>query len=316
MSETITRLAPSPTGALHLGNARTFLLNHLLARRNGWRVLMRIEDLDSPRVRAGSAEDTLDDLSWLGLEWEEPPVYQSRRTDAYQAALKKLVAAGLAYPCLCSRKDIELAAGAPHRDETRGTYPGTCRGRFADEAQARAASPRPPAWRAIVDDVEITFEDRFAGKQRFNLSVEGGDFVVFRSHGLAAYQLAVTVDDAESGVNAIVRADDLLDSAARQIHLRRLLNLPPEVEYWHVPLVEGEDGRRLAKRHGDTRLSYYRRRGASAERMLGLLGYWCGLLERRREASMDELIGRFDISLVPKEPVVFTRADDEYLLKS
>jgi len=297
-----------------LGNARTFLVNYLLARRLGWRVLMRVEDLDGPRVKRGAAEAMLETLAWLGLSWEPPIVYQSRRREAYQAALDRLIEIGAAYPCTCSRKDIETAASAPHRDAAAGAYPGTCRGRYASGAQAEAESGRPVAWRVHVDDKPIEVLDEFAGVRRFDLSRDGGDFVVYKNVPQAAYQLAVVVDDAAAAVDAIVRGDDLLDSAARQKHLRRLLGLSPEPRYWHLPLVIGPDGRRLAKRHGDTRLERYRRAGAAPQRVLGLLGFWCGLLPARREVDLHELQERFDLALLDKEPVVFTEADDEFLL--
>jgi glutamyl-tRNA synthetase len=308
-----TRLAPSPTGALHLGNARTFLLNWLLARQRGWRVLMRVEDLDGPRVKAGADAQLLDELAWLGLSWQRPVVYQSQRGQLYQQALANLADAGVAYPCICSRKDIELAAGAPHAEDAMGAYPGTCRGRFASAAAAAAASQAPPAWRVATDGEAIEFVDEIAGPQRFELAQAGGDFVIFKRDGLAAYQLAVVLDDAAAGVDCIVRGDDLLDSAARQIHLRRLLGIGPEPRYWHLPLVVGPDGRRLAKRHGDTRLEHYRRLGCESERVLGLLGYWSGLIDRRRPATMDELLDRFDLDKLPRRPVVFGPADDAFL---
>lgn len=314
MAEHVTRLAPSPTGALHLGNARTFLVNCLLARQRSWRVLLRVEDLEGPRVKPGAAEQMLDELAWLGLEWSAPIVYQSTRRPAYEAALARLIDAGAAYPCTCSRKDILLAASAPHAEDAAGSYPGTCRGRWSSAAEARAATGRPAAWRVRTPDAAIAFVDEFAGRQKFDLRRTCGDFVVFRSEGLAAYQLAVVVDDAAADVDAIVRGNDLLESAARQIHLRRLLGLEAEARYWHLPLVVGADGRRLAKRHGDTRLATYRRAGATPQRLLGLLGYWSGLLASRREAELAELAERFDLARLPRLPVVFTRADHDFLL--
>lgn len=314
MSETITRLAPSPTGALHLGNARTFLVNYLLARRRGWRVLMRVEDLDGPRTKQGAAEQMLDELAWLGLQWSRPVVYQSARQAAYEAALERLIDADAAYPCTCSRKDVRLAAGAPHAEDAGAAYPNTCRGRFTGAEAAAAATGRPVAWRVKVDEAPILVRDEFAGDRAFSLLDTCGDFVVFRGEGLAGYQLAVVVDDAASGVDAIVRGDDLLESAARQIHLRRLLGLGPQPKYWHLPLIVGADGRRLAKRHGDTRLATYRQAGVAAQRVLGLLAAWSGLIERRREASIEELIERFDLGRLAREPVVFTKADDDFLL--
>ncbi|MFA6134392.1 MAG: tRNA glutamyl-Q(34) synthetase GluQRS [Phycisphaerae bacterium] len=309
----VTRLAPSPTGALHLGNARTFLVNHLLARRNGWRMLLRVEDLDGPRVKEGADRQMLDELRWLGLDWEPPVVYQSARAEAYHQALRRLIDRGEAYPCTCSRKDIEHAAGAPHAEDGAGSYPGTCRGRFASVDQARQ-SGRPVAWRVKVNGDPIELVDQLHGPVKFNLAALGGDFVIFKNVDQAAYQLAVVVDDAEAGVDCIVRGDDLLDSAARQIHLRRLLGIDgPAVRYWHLPLVVGSDGKRLAKRHGDTRLAHYRDAGASSQRVLGLLGYWSGLLETRRDATMDELERIFDLDRLPRQSVVFCQADDDYL---
>ena len=314
MTTHVTRLAPSPTGALHLGNARTFLVNHLLARREHWRVRMRIEDLDSPRIKPGATEDMLDTLAWLGLTWDRTNVVvQSTRADQYEQALACLADKGAAYPCVCTRKDIETAASAPHAEDNDGAYPGTCRGRFPSADAARAATGRDVAWRVIVPDAPIAFADAFAGAQSFDLRNCGGDFVIFKKSGSAAYQLAVVVDDAAAGVNAIVRGQDLLDSAARQIHLRRLLGLGPEPRYWHLPLVVGPDGRRLAKRHGDTRLDTYRAAGATPQKVLGLLGYWCGWIDTRRDSSMDELAERFTLDTISADPVVFSPADDAFL---
>ncbi len=310
----VTRLAPSPTGALHLGNVRTFLANWLLARQRNWRVLMRVEDLDGPRVKRGAGEQILDELAWLGLTWEQPVVYQSDRGSQYRSALKQLIDAGAAYPCVCSRKDIEQAASAPHREDAQSAYPGTCRGRFENAEQACKLTGRPAAWRVRVTARPVEVNDEFLGRCKFDLSQTCGDFVIFKNDGLAAYQLAVVVDDAASGVDAIVRGDDLLESAARQIHLRRLLGLGPEPQYWHLPLVVGGDGLRLAKRHGDTRLSHYRRLGATPQRILGLMGYWCGLGDRREDIDMQTLIRKFDPARLPREAVVFTKTDDDFLL--
>ena len=312
MPDHVTRLAPSPTGALHLGNARTFLVNHLLARREGWRVLLRVEDLDGPRVKKGSAEQMIEELAWLGLEWSGPVVWQSARQAVYESALRRLAEEGWAYPCTCSRKDAAWAGGAPHAEDGGAAYPNTCRGRYPS-AEAAEATGRPVAWRLRVPHEPVAFVDEFAGPREFDLLHACGDFVIFRAEGLAAYQLAVVLDDAQAGVDAVVRGDDLLESAARQIHLRRLLGLAGSVRYWHLPLVVGQDGRRLAKRHGDTRLATYRQAGASPQRILGLLGFWCGLLESRREASMGELLERFDLARILHAPVVFGRQDDAFL---
>jgi glutamyl-tRNA synthetase len=276
-------------------------------------MLLRVEDLDGPRVKPQATAAATADLKWLGLRWEKPVMYQSQRELIYQSALEQLIAQGQAYPCVCSRKDIEMAAGAPHTDDPVRVYPGTCRSRWASAREARDKTSRPVAWRVRVEDAEIEFEDVFAGIRRFNLAETCGDFVVFRGQGLAAYQLAVVVDDAAAGVDRIVRGHDLLESAARQIHLRRLLGLRPEPKYWHLPLVIGPDGRRLAKRHGDTRIAHYRELGCTRERMLGLLGYWSGLLENRMESDLDDLQQRFDPARIPREEMFFTADDDAFL---
>lgn len=312
MSINTTRLAPSPTGALHVGNARTFLINHLLAKQRGWRVLLRIEDLDGPRIK-GDASDIIDELRWLGLQWEDEPVYQSKRCGIYEGALKRLHAQGWAYPCTCSRRDVETAASAPNLGDARIVYPGTCRGRFAN-AQDAGACGRPVAWRLRVPQHKVTFADRFSGVQSFDLASTCGDFVIFKSDRQAAYQLAVVVDDACFGVNRIVRGDDLLESCARQVHIRSLLEMEDPVEYWHLPLVIGPDGRRLAKRHGDTRISYYRRKGCTPYRLWGLIGYMSGIFDSRREADMNDLLMKFDIAAMPSSPVVFGPRDDAFLL--
>ncbi len=313
-SPTTTRLAPSPTGALHLGNARTFLLNWLLAKQRGWRVRFRMEDLDGPRVKPAAAQQAIRELAWLGLTWEGDVVYQSQRTAVYEAALQTLAAAGHAYPCTCSRSDVANAASAPAEEDGLAVYNGRCRSRYASAQQAQEESGLPPAWRVRVDDQPISFEDQFAGPQTFDLSRCSGDFVIFRREGLAAYQLAVVLDDAEAGVDAVVRGDDLLLSAAMQIHLRRLLGVNTPVVYWHLPLVVGPDGRKLAKRHGDTRLAYYIQAGATPQRILGLLGYWSGLLERRQEIDLPALLERFDLTRLPREKQTFTPADDAFLI--
>ncbi|HPS53067.1 MAG TPA: tRNA glutamyl-Q(34) synthetase GluQRS [Phycisphaerae bacterium] len=305
-----TRLAPSPTGALHLGNARTFLANWLLAKQRSWRVLFRMEDLDTPRTKSWAADAAITELKWLGLDWGGDVITQSQRSEAYEAALKNLADRGSAYPCNCSRRDVETSASAPAAEDRLGqqaaVYPGTCRNKNIDPAGA--------AWRVKVDDAVIEFDDNFAGPQSFNLSQTSGDFVIFRKTHQAAYQLAVVVDDAESGVDAIVRGDDLLESAAMQMYLRRLLGYDERMEYWHLPLVLGPDSRKLAKRHGDTRLCHYVSLGVTRQRMLGLLGYWLGTLENRRETDISELAEKFDINKISAKPVIFGRDDHDFLV--
>ena len=307
-----TRLAPSPTGALHLGNARTFLLTWLWARVTQAEVVLRVEDLDGPRTKAGAVEQALDDLAWLGLTHDGPPSFQSTRADAYRAALEQLARAGVIYPCVCTRKEIDAAASAPNEgDEV--TYPGTCRGRFRSAEAARAERGREPAWRFRVPDGPQHFDDAVRGPQAVDLTRVGGDFVVWKKGDEAAYQLAVVVDDAAQGVDCVIRGDDLVPSTPRQLLLYRALGLTPP-QFAHVPLVRGTDGRRLAKRHGDTRLASYREAGVPAARILGLLAGWSGL-GARTPVTAEELRARWDgdWSVVPPADVVFGPADDAWL---
>jgi glutamyl-tRNA synthetase len=309
-----TRLAPSPTGALHLGNARTFLVNWLLARQNGWRVVLRIDDLDGPRVKPGAAEQAVDDLRWLGIDWDAGPVLQSTFAASHRAALEELVASRQVYPCVCTRAEVERAASAPHAEDGAAVYPGTCRGRFEGADAARRATGREPAWRFAVADDPVEFDDAFAGPQRYDRPrAQLGDFVVAKSDATPAYQLATVVDDAAAGVTHVVRGDDLLDSTPRQMLLYRALGLADRIpSYTHLPLVVGPDGRRLAKRHGDTRLSFYRDRGLAAGRVVALLARWCGV-EAGDAITPRELLGQFDLAHVSRERVTFAAADDAWL---
>jgi len=300
------RLAPSPTGALHLGNARSFLLAWLDARARGGRVLLRIEDLDGPRVKKGAAAGVQEDLAWLGLDWDEGPLFQKERLPVYQEALEDLIAAGRAYPCTCTRRDVETAASAPHPGEEGPRYPGTCRGRFRDAKEARRASGREPCWRfAVPEASRIAWRDRLRGPCAFQVARELGDFVLWKKDGLPAYQLAVVVDDAEQGVTEVVRGDDLLPSTARQLLLYEALHLAPP-SFAHVPLVVGPDGLRLAKRHGDTTLRRFRAMGAAPEELVGWLAASAGLAPPGRRLRPADLMEGFSLERVPKEPVVFT----------
>ena len=315
----VTRFAPSPTGALHLGNARTFLINWLLARQLDWQINLRIEDLDGPRIKPGAESIMLEDLRWFGMDWDVGPIKQSARGEEYQTAMESLLVRGLAYPCTCTRKEVEQAASAPHADDGSPVYPGTCRGRFATVADARAATGREPAIRFRVPDdnaAVVTWLDRLAGRQTIDVRALG-DFVIAKADGTAAYQLAVVVDDAEAGVTQIVRGDDLIDSTPRQILIYRALGMPDRIPtYWHAPLVVGVDGRRLAKRHGDSRLSYYRSIGVPPSRIVALLGKWLGITDIRKDVKAADLVGRFQPDTLPSGPITFTADDDAWLRRA
>jgi glutamyl-tRNA synthetase len=311
------RLAPSPTGALHLGNARTFLCTWLSIRSQGGRLLLRMEDLDHPKVKPGTARQALDDLHWLGLEWDEGPeiggphgpYVQSERIPHYEAALTSLRQQGLVYPCTCSRQDVEAAQSAPHASDYGPRYPGTCRHRYASYSEACAALPpgRLPAWRFAAGTAEADFHDGFHGAQVATPDACDGDFVLARHAKGAGYMLAVVVDDASMGVTEVMRGDDLLPATHRQILIQRALGLP-QPRYIHLPLVTHSDGRRLAKRHGDTRLATLRADGISPERVLGVLAMWCGWAAAGEALSPAELLQRYDPSAIPKTAVVLDDA--------
>lgn len=301
----VGRLAPSPTGALHLGNARTFLLAWLSARSRGGQVLFRIEDLDHPKKKPGAAAGMLEDLRWLGLDWDGEPLVQSSRLAVYRDALDRLVAAGRAYPCVCTRRDVEQTQSAPHgRDPHTLAYSGRCRGRFASWEDACAALPdgRLPAWRFRAAPGPSAFDDLFLGRRELDRS-EIGDFAFARDPDGAGYLLACAVDDALSGVTEVVRGADLVDAAHCQIQILEALGLPVPA-FCHVPLVVAEDGRRLAKRHGDTRLASLRAAGMPPERVVGLLAWWSGLAPYGAECRPADLLPGFSLGRVPRAPAV------------
>jgi glutamyl-tRNA synthetase len=297
----VGRLAPSPTGAQHVGNARTYLIAWLAARSRGGRVVLRIEDIDSPRVKAGAAEQACADLRWLGLDWDLGPAMQTERLPLYESAFMLLQDQELVYPCTCSRKDVEQAASAPHLEHEGPAYPGTCSYRRVSDAATLAE--RPNSWRFRVGETSPAFVDGFRGLTSVDLTAIGGDFVVWKSDGTPAYQLAVVVDDADLGITEVVRGDDLIPSTPRQLLLYKALNLSPP-QFTHVPLVLGPDGRRLAKRHGDTRLAALRAAGVRAEALLGLLAWSCGWLPRPEPIAACQLLPLFRLGTIPRHPFV------------
>ncbi len=355
-SDYVGRLAPSPTGALHLGNVRTFMVAWLRARSQGGKVVFRMEDLDHPRDKPGAAQGAVDDLKWLGFDWDEEYT-QSERKEIYRDALNYLrsravggrggmgaeggmgAMGALVYPCVCSRRDVESAQSAPHAGEQL-RYPGTCRGRFATWAEALAYKGAAPCWRFCVPEgTRVRFHDAFAGDCEQDVAATLGDFPLARDEGGAGYTLACVVDDLLMGVTEVVRGDDLLAATPAQILVAEALkNWKPSQSvhrspftvhrslftvhcplptvhcslftvhsYLHVPLVVGPDGKRLAKRHGDTRIAAYREAGRRPEEILGLLAASCGWAAPGESVSLRDLLPRFDLSTIPHAPFCLTR---------
>lgn len=273
-----TRLAPSPTGPLHLGHARSFLAAWWFARAAGGRVLLRIEDLDSTRCRPEWTAAAVADLAWLGLDWDGPMRTQSDQLEPYREAVDRLLERGLAYPCTCTRREIEEAIDAPHASAGERRYPGTCRERWKTRAAAERATGRDAGVRFRVPPGPREIRDLLHGTVVADPDAECGDFIVLRRDGAVAYQLGVVVDDARQGVDLVVRGDDLLPSAVRQSLLQDALGLPHPA-WLHVPLVLAPDGERLAKRRGARALAHLRADGVDpgrvvtwAARSLGLSG--------------------------------------------
>ncbi len=306
----VGRFAPSPSGRMHLGNAFSALLAWLSVRSAGGRMILRLEDLDTARCKWAYCDQIEEDYRWLGLDWDEggsaggPQYYQSNRGEFYRAALDRLEGQGLLYPCFCTRSELH-AASAPHLSDGTTLYAGTCRNLTAPEA-AEKARLRKPALRVRVPEEEVSFCDGVIGAYREGLAQQCGDFILRRSDGIYAYQLAVVVDDGLMGVNQVVRGRDLLSSTPRQIWLQERLGLPHPA-YYHVPLLYGGDGHRLSKRQRDVDLGALRAAGVPPEAVVGRLACWAGLLEEPEPVTARELIplfswekvGRADI-LVPE----------------
>lgn len=304
------RFAPTPSGAMHIGNAGTALLAWLAVRNEGGAFILRMEDLDGPRSKPQYAAGILEDLQWLGLDWDEGPdvggpygpYNQSERREWYEDAFRRLERAGWLYPCFCSRKDLLQLASAPHGRASEGpVYPGFCR-ELSEAERAEKARVKTPSFRFRLPERTIAFRDLIMGEQSFPPGF-GGDFVVKRADGIMSYQLAVVVDDGAMGVTQVVRGSDLLDSTPRQILLYEALDLPIP-QFAHVPLLFGPDGKRLAKRHGSMiGLSNLRKAGVKPEAVVGTLAYLYGWLDRPEPVRARELIGNADVSRVPVHPI-------------
>ena len=290
---------------MHLGNLWSSLLAWLAARSAGGRMVLRLEDLDPDRCTQAWCDQVMRDLEWLGLDWDNEPVYQSRRTPAYEAAFRQLEEKRLVYPCFCTRAE-RMAASAPHRSDGQAVYDGRCR-QLTAEQREDLARQRNPAWRLAVPDRASSFRDLLQGMHEENLLRDCGDFILRRSDGVYAYQLAVVVDDAWMGVTQVVRGSDLLSSTPRQRYLLELLGCPAP-EYGHVPLLLAPDGRRLAKRDRDQELgalqSCY-----SAQELVGQLALLAGLIPEYAPISPAELIPLFSWEKLPQADCAVHWAD-------
>lgn len=291
----VGRFAPSPSGRMHLGNVFTALLAWCSVRSRGGRFLLRVEDLDPDRSRPEYIQKIKQDLRELGLDWDAESPMQSTRSEAYAAAFDRLKQMGLVYPCYCTRAELH-AASAPHGADGSPVYPGTCRHLTAAQ---RASKARPPAWRVCVPEQEISFTDGRCGPVTEHLAQQCGDFIIRRSDGVCAYQLAVVVDDAESGVTEVVRGADLLHSTPRQCYLYGCLGLPVP-QFYHVPLLVAPDGRRLSKRDQDLDLAVLRQH-FTPEMLLGRLACAAGFWPSGRPAPTSVLAEAFSWEKVTRQ---------------
>lgn len=288
------RFAPSPTGRMHLGNVFSGLLSWLSVKSKGGEWLLRIEDIDPDRSRQAYADQLMDDLQWLGLEWDGMPVYQSQRGDIYQHYYEALQQRGLTYPCYCTRADI-MATQAPHESDGRIVYPGTCRHREARPGEKAAT-------RLMVRDEAITFCDGHYGQHSVNLERHVGDFIIRRKDGAWAYQLAVVIDDALMGVTEVVRGRDLLLSSPQQIYVAQLLGFTPP-QFIHLPLLCNTAGQRLSKRDKSMDMEVLRQHYTAPE-IMGRLAMLAGLQDDAAPITPQQLLASFSWSRVPTEDII------------
>ncbi|WP_301966194.1 tRNA glutamyl-Q(34) synthetase GluQRS [uncultured Desulfovibrio sp.] len=317
------RLAPSPTGYMHLGNAWAFLLAWLAVRSAGGTLVLRMEDIDPQRSRPEYARALVEDLRWLGLDWDEGPAvdgaipadgrdmveqgpcgpyFQSARTTLYAETLDAMGHAGLVYPCYCTRKELRQLAGAPHVDDAGAPYPGTCRHLGPEERRRREAQGRRACLRLCCPEGRFRFQDALLGEQSFSLEDCGGDFALRRSDGVVAYQLAVALDDALMGITQVVRGRDILTSTPRQLALLGLWGFEPPT-YAHIPLLLDGQGERLAKRHQSLGVRELRRQGVAAADIVGVLALLAGLRPDMRPLAAAELLADFRLERLPRHDV-------------
>ena len=300
---TVGRFAPSPSGRMHLGNVFTALMAWLSVRSQEGKMLLRIEDLDPDRSKAEYIDFLRRDLEWLGLDWDEEMPLQSTRNGIYQTYFDRLNT----YPCYCSRSELH-AASAPHASDGKWIYAGTCRNLTPEE---RAAKGRTPAWRVRVPEETVRFTDGVFGKYTENLASDCGDFILRRSDGVFAYQLAVVCDDALGGVTEVVRGCDLLSSTPRQLWLYRQLGFSAP-RFFHVPLLIAADGKRLSKRERSLDMEHLRQR-CRPEEILGELAFAAGITAKNEPVSARELVPLFSFDRLPRENIHLTAVFCDFL---
>lgn len=292
--DVVGRFAPTPSGRMHLGNVFAAMIAWLSVRSQKGKMVLRMEDLDTQRTNSEYASTLRSDLLWLGLDWDEETPPQSERSAVYDTYFKKLQDLGLLYPCYCTRSQLH-SVNAPHLADGTYVYPGTCR------SLTEKPADRAPSWRVKVPDSLWEFEDRVFGRYTENLATDCGDFVVRRADGVYVYQLAVTVDDGETGVTEVVRGMDLLSSSPRQMYLQSIFGFP-NPKYGHVPMLMAPDGRRLSKRDKDLDLGQLQLH-CKPEQLIGTLAFSAGLLDKNQPVSAKELAAHFDWQQMRKENI-------------
>ena len=302
-----SRLAPSPTGSLHLGNCFAFLVNWAFAKKWNWELIMRIEDLDGPRKKIETIDETIDILRWIGIDWDGNVHIQSQGLQYSREILMDLIDIGCTYHCNLSRSELQLAASAPHTTDRSLVDVLRPKDVHAHNASVDNVSTN---WRFMTKSGSILVNDELFGEQTFD---GNQDFIIWTKNDLPSYQLAVVVDDHRHGITDVVRGNDLLQSAAWQEQIYEAMEWTPP-RWWHLPLIVGEDGKRLAKRHGDSRLSSYRAQGVQSERIIGLVATWCGIQENRAPMSKDTFCRMIDHTKISSTNIVYTKEDEQWLL--
>ncbi len=304
-----SRLAPSPTGALHIGNAFSFLINWALARRNGWELILRMEDLDGPRKKMETVQISLDMLQWLGINWDGEFNLQSEGIHHSREALQTLINRNLVYHCELSRKEIEAVTSAPHERNLREHLSLRPKDIWKHNQTVSGAKTN---WRFVATHCSANIKDACCEE---NELVVDEDFVVWTKSDSPSYQLAVVVDDHRQGITDVVRGNDLYHSAALQTQLYEAFGWKPPT-WWHLPLILGPDGKRLAKRHGDSRVVYYKEKGVTPERIIGLVATWCNIQKKLEPMDAVTFCNELKLPSMSKEDKIFTSEDEQWLLDS